>query len=169
MNRVPPRGTVPPISGLRHVYSLLPKLCTPGNLEPEIRVMGMRFAWVRNRLGGRRAVSIQMDDPAAVATAHLQDDGAVIWAKSRLPAMVIDLRNLAANPERRLRRFGFDTRTCPFCSAFLGYETLDSGLGHCLPCGELLRWPLDQVTADCAEDDLREDIMREIEEEDRER
>ena len=82
-------------------------------------------------------------------------------------ADMIALRNFAADPERKLRRFGFDQQACPFCGVHLEYDTLDFGLGHCLRCGELLGWPLDQRTVDRAEDELREDIMRETESQNR--
>lgn len=111
---------------------------------------------------------MRRDDPSAPARAHIHANGALVKAETCGPDDVVALRNLAADPERRLRRFGFDEQACPFCGIHLPYGTLAFNVGHCEGCADLLGWPFDQFTADCAEDELRADIMRELDEEGRE-
>ena len=151
-----------PNPGFRNLYTLLSKLRSPPRLEPEVRALGLRLKWVEHSCRDGALVSVRQDSPRAPPCAHFQENGALVMAKRCSTALVLALRNLAADPDRRFRRFGFDTQACPFCGVSLPYDTLESGLGHCRRCGDLLGWPFDQFTVDRADKDLRNDSLREI-------
>ena len=154
-----------PNSGFRGLYSLLAQLRRLDCPEPEARGAGLHVTWKYGALQEDGVVEVSRDGQDGSVEARLHVDGVLEMSKTCTPADVLALRNLAANPERRFRRFGFDTQVCPFCRAHLPHGTLDFGLGHCRRCGELLGWSLDQSTADRAEDDLREDVQQELEQE----
>ena len=159
--------TLLPNSGFRELYSLLARLRRPDCPEPEAHALGLRLTWKGSAPQDEGVVAVSRDCHSESVSAQLHADGVLVMAEACTSADVLALRNLAANPERRFRRFGFDTQTCPFCGAHLDYGTCDFGLGHCQPCGGLLSWPLDQITADRAEDELRVDVQRELEDENR--
>jgi len=151
-----------------HLYLLVGALRTGLRPAPAVCGHGLQLSWSMGEDDeGRVVASAAGDAQGSVALGSIQPDGALLQERHCTSADVIALRNLAADPDRRFRRFGFDTRRCPFCGALLPYGSLDFGLGHCIPCGVLLGWPLDQLTVERAEDELREDIMREVEEENR--
>ena len=156
-----------PTPGLRDIYSLISNLRSPERVDPEVRAVGLRLTWVEGANRHDRSVIVSRDLPNALPFGSLYASGVLEMATTCCSDDVIALRNLAAEPERRFRRFGFDTQLCPFCDQFLEYGSLDSSLGHCQSCGEVLDWPCNQFTADRADYELRADIIREIEDENR--
>jgi len=156
-----------PNPGLRALYSLLNALRGDGRTAPAIRVRGLHLAWREVDKGvGRIVVSTTDDKACSVAFGHILADGMLVMERTCRPKDVLALRNFAADPERKLRRFGFDEQACPFCDIHLPHGTLAFNVGHCGKCALLVGWPFDQFTADCAEDVLRADIQRELEKED---
>ena len=125
------------------------------------------MTWVGSPHRRSNAVSVRRDDSPALVCAHIHANGALVKAETCGPDDTVALRNFAADPERKLRRFGFDEQACPFCGIHLPYGTLAFNVGHCEECANLLGWPFDQFTADRAEDELRADIQRELEDENR--
>lgn len=162
-------ATVIPNPGLRNLYCLLNALRGDGRTAPAAHVRGLHLAWSEaDKDAGSIVVSMTEDTPCPVAFGQIHADGMFVTEKTCRPEEVLALRNFAADPERKLRRFGFDEQACPFCGIHLPYGTLAFNIGHCEECALLVGWPFDQFTADCAEGVLRADIQRELEEEDRE-
>ena len=147
---------------------MVARLRRPSRPEPEVLTTKLRLAWVRDPGAetGRVTVENRVSDSASIGS--IMPDGSLLRAHSASTAAILALRNLAADSERKLRRFGFDEQACPFCAVHLAHDTLAFNIGHCEECAMLLRWPFDQLTAERAEDGLRADILRELEEEDRE-
>ena len=107
-------------------------------------------------------------DSAQLSIGNIMPDGSLLKARGCSLEAILNLRRVAADPGRWFRRYGFDEQLCPFCDNPLPHGTLAFNVGHCERCALLVGWPFDQFTADCAEDVLRADIQRELEEEDRE-
>ena len=89
-------------------------------------------------------------------------DGSLLKAFRCSPQAILDLRRIAADPGRWFRRFGFDEQLCPFCQTRLPYDTLSFNLGYCKTCADRIAWPFNAKVAEEAENELRQDIGREL-------
>ena len=102
--------------------------------------------------------------PASIGT--IMPDGSLLRASACSSEAILDLRRLAADPGRWFRRFGFDEQLCPFCQSGLPYGTLSFNVGYCQECAARIAWPFNERVAEEAEDELRRDIARELENDD---
>lgn len=160
-----PRATVIPNPGFQELHGLLRKVHCLDDPEPTVRAIGLQLTWADAALrDGPLTVSIDRD--TAAEQGCISADGSFVKTQRCSPETVIALRNLAADPGRRFRRYGQDTARCPFCQRHLGFGELSSILGYCAECASRLEWPFNDRAAERAEEILRQDVMREIEAED---
>ena len=156
-------ATVIPNPGFQELHRLLSRLRCLEDPEPTVRALGLQLAWADAALqDGPVAVTI---DCGTAAHGCIVSDGSFVKTRRCRPETIIALRNLAADPGRRFRRYGQETSRCPFCDEHLGYGERSSVLGYCPGCASRLGWPHDDRAAERAEDELRQDVMREIEDE----
>lgn len=160
--------TAIPNPNFRGLYSLLNAMRAGGCAAPAVRIRGCLLFWSETRTG-EGCVVFKMADRGlhSVTVGRIKACGTLITELACRTEDVLTLRNFAADPMRKLRRFGFDEQACPFCDTYLPHGTLAFNVGHCEECAVLVGLPFDQFTADRAEDELRVDIQRELEDENR--
>lgn len=155
--------TLIPNPGLRNLYELLSRLRVADGPTPGVRALGIQLA-LPDGVSQRDSIAVRRggDHPSTPAPGYMCVDGSFEKGPEYDRATVLALRNLAADPGRRFRRYGQEESLCPFCQRHLGYGTLASGLGYCSECAGHIGWPHDERAAQIAEDVLRRDIFCEI-------
>lgn len=158
--------TITPNPGFRELHRLLGRLPHRGCSTPTVRSLALHLTW-SDIEGDSGSVAVRSNDDSldSHARGYIRHNGSFEKARSCDGETIIALRNLAADPERLFRRYGFETMTCPFCGDRLPHCTLSFGVGYCQVCATLIGWPHDERAAKLAEDALRRDIMREVEDE----
>ena len=157
--------TIIPHPGLGELHRLLRKLRCLDGPEPTVRAVALQLSWANAYLRDG-PITVSVNEDTAAVQGHIAADGSFVKTRRCSLETIIALRNLAAEPSRRFRRYGQETSRCPFCNGHLGFGELSSVIGYCEDCAGRLGWPHDDCAAERAEDELRRDITREIEADD---
>tara|TARA_R110002072_G_scaffold166989_3_gene320437 strand:+ start:6688 stop:7212 length:525 start_codon:yes stop_codon:yes gene_type:complete len=153
-----------PNPDFRELHRLLDRLSRTGLGAATACSLALHLSWVDDAPnGGMVAVRTTDGSPDSPAHGFSRPDGSYEMTRYCAETTVIAMRNLAADPARRFSRFGQETSICPFCVGHLGFGTLSSVIGYCTGCAERLGWPHNKRAAEHAEDALRMDIVREVE------
>ena len=155
-----------PALRLQAIYDLVAQLRNAQHPEPVVAVLGLWFFWnPRGSHGGVVTVSEDDDPSEAPARCTIHAGGRLGNVARWSPTTVLSLRNFSAHPLRYLRREGQESGYCPLCRTDISALDLDSMIGYCRSCADRLGWPHNERAARDAEDALRREIHRELDEE----
>lgn len=107
-------ATITPNAGLGGLYELLGSALRNRSHAPTAHGVGLRFSWMHSpRAPGSVAVAIDGGPPSGDPLGYIRRNGSYDRTTRATPEVTIALRNLATDPGRRFRRYGFETMLCP--------------------------------------------------------